>query len=211
MGFRPAPSGQVADGLYTVKDKFVAVYVLRSNTSLICFDAGNTPKGITKGFRELGLNPDDVKAVFLTHSDRDHVNALPVFKNAMVYLPEKEEPLVTGAAKRHLMFIARTNKLPVDKYTLIKDGEVVKLGETVIKAYLTPGHSLGSTSYLADGKYLAVGDLAITKKGRLIGMPKPPSEDPKMIKESLKIIEGIKGVEYVLTGHGGVLKRKGEP
>ncbi|MEI6845954.1 MAG: MBL fold metallo-hydrolase, partial [Candidatus Firestonebacteria bacterium] len=143
--------------------------------------------------------------VFLTHSDGDHVNGLPVIKNAVVYLPEKEEPLVTGALKRKFMFFRKANPLPVTAYKLLKDGEEVKFGKTSIKAILTPGHTPGSTSYLVNGKYLVVGDLAITKDGKLIGMPKPPSEEPEVIKESLKLLEKLEGVELIATAHGGVL------
>ena len=36
--------------------------------------------------------------------------------------------------------------------------------------------------------------------------PEPASEDPETIKKSLKLIENIKGVEYIATAHGGVLQ-----
>jgi len=96
----------------------------------------------------------------------------------------------------------------VPGYALIRDGETVRVGETAVKAVFTPGHTIGSTSYLAGGRFLAVGDLALIKKGRLAAMPKPPSEDPGTMTKSLKIVDGIEGVAYVLTGHGGILKRR---
>lgn len=203
--FRPAATGEITKEFLTVRDSFVNIFILKTGDDLICFDAGNKPEGIEAGFKQLGLDPLKVKAVFLTHSDGDHVNGLPVFKNAVVYLPEMEEPLVTGAKKRHFMFLSKVNKLPVGKYTIIKDGETVKIGKADIKAYLTPGHTPGSTSYLANGKYLVVGDLALVKDGKLVGMPKPPSEDPAVIAQSLKLVEAIKGVEYIATAHGGII------
>jgi len=204
--FSPAPTYSITPDFFAVKDGFVTVFVHKSGDDLICFDAGNKFKGVREGFKKLGLDPLCVKAVFLTHSDRDHVNGLPLFKKAVVFLPEKEEPLVKGTAKRHFLFLSRANKLPVKEYTLIKDGETVRFGDSTVKAILTPGHTLGSTSYVIRDKYLAVGDLAITKKGQIVGMPKPPSEDPRGIEESLKIIGGIKGVEYIATAHGGVVR-----
>ncbi len=204
--FRPAETGAVTEEFFAVKDKFVDIFILKSGEDLICFDAANKPEPVEEGFKQLGLDVLKVKAVFLTHSDGDHVNGLPAFKNAVVYLPEKEEPLVTGAVKRKFMFLSKANPLPVSSYKLIKDGEEIKIGKAAVRAVLTPGHTIGSTSYLANGKYLIVGDLAITKNGKLIGMPKPPSEDPETIKKSLKLIENIKGVEYIATAHGGVLQ-----
>jgi hydroxyacylglutathione hydrolase len=206
--FAPAQTGYVSPDFLAINDKFVAIFILKSGDDLICFDAGNKIKSVEKGFADLGLDPLKVKAIFLTHSDRDHVNGLPLFRNAVVYLPEKEEPLVTGAAKRHLIFLRRVNKLPVEKYGLIKDSETVTVGKSTIKAILTPGHTSGSTSYLVNGTYLVVGDLAITKNGKLVGMPKPPSEQPKLIEESLKQVENIKGIQYIATAHGGVVKKQ---
>ena len=206
MSFRPAPTGAITEEFFAIKDKFVDDFVLKNGDDLICFDGGNKPESLRAEFTKAGLDPLKVKAVFLTHSDGDHVDALPIFKNAVVYLPEKEEPLVTGVVKRKFMFLRKTNVLPVKKYTLIKDGEQIKFGKAVIKAILTPGHTIGSTSYLINGKYLVIGDLAIIKDGKLIGMPKPPSEDPAVIEESLKIVKALKGVEYIATAHGGVLK-----
>jgi glyoxylase-like metal-dependent hydrolase (beta-lactamase superfamily II) len=206
MSFAPEPTGAVTEEFYAIRDSFVNVFLLESGDDLICFDAGNNPENVEAGIRELGLDPLKVRAVFLTHSDGDHVNGLPVFKNAVVYLPEMEEPLVTGAAKRHFLFMSRVNSLPVEKYTIIKDEETVAIGGATVTAYLTPGHTIGSTSYLANGKYLSVGDLAITRNGRLIGMPKPPSEDLAVLESSLKQIAGIKGVAYIATAHGGVVR-----
>ena len=204
--FHPAETAAVTPEFFALKDKFVDIFVLKAGEDLICFDAGNKPEEIEKEFAKLGLDPLKVKAVFLTHSDGDHVNGLPAMKNAVVYLPEKEEPLVKGTTKRKFLVFRKSNPLPVANYTLIKDGEQVKFGKTIVKAILTPGHTIGSTSFLANGKYLIVGDLAITKDGKLIGMPTPPAEEPAVIEDSLKTIAALNGIEYIATAHGGVLQ-----
>ncbi|MGA2780903.1 MAG: MBL fold metallo-hydrolase [Smithella sp.] len=205
--FTPSETGKVATDLYAVNDKMVSMFVLKSGDDLIGFDAGNDLENIRVGFKKLGFDPLKVKAVFLTHSDGDHVRALPLFKNATVYLPEKEEPIVTGKEKRKFLIFKKINTLPVSNYTLIADGKEIYFGGSTIKAYLTPGHTIGSTSYLINGKYLVVGDLALVEHGKLVPMPKPPSENMEVLKASLAKINEIKGVEMVLTAHTGVFKK----
>ena len=205
--FTPSETGKVATDLYAVNDKMVSMFVLKSGDDLIGFDAGNDLENIRVGFKKLGFDPLKVKAVFLTHSDGDHVRALPLFKNATVYLPEKEESIVTGKEKRKFLIFKKINTLPVSNYTLIADGKEIYFGGSTIKAYLTPGHTIGSTSYLINGKYLVVGDLALVEHGKLVPMPKPPSENMEVLKASLAKINEIKGVEMVLTAHTGVFKK----
>jgi glyoxylase-like metal-dependent hydrolase (beta-lactamase superfamily II) len=205
-GFNAPATGLIAPDLYAINDKHVALFLRKSGDELIAFDAGNKIENIVAGFKELGLDPLKVKAVFLTHSDEDHTTALPLFKNATVYLPEKEEPVVTGKQKRRFFVFSGANTLPVSQYTLVADGQEIRIGKDLVKAILTPGHTIGSTSYLLNGKYLFTGDLALIENGKLIPMPKPPSEDPKTLLESLKKVEAMK-VEMILTSHTGILKR----
>ncbi len=206
-GFTPSETGKVATELYAVSDKLVSMFVLKTGDDLIGFDAGNDLQNTEAGFKNLGLDPLRVKAVFLTHSDGDHVRALPLFKNATVFLPEKEEPLVTGTAKRKFLIFERVNTLPVSRYTLIADGTEINFGGSTVKAYLTPGHTIGSTSYLINGKYLVVGDLALVEQGKLVPMPKPPSENMEVLKASLAKINQIPGVEIILTAHTGIFRK----
>jgi glyoxylase-like metal-dependent hydrolase (beta-lactamase superfamily II) len=205
--FTPSVTGKVVAELYAVNDKMVSMFVLKSGDDLIAFDAGNDLENIKEGFKELGFDPLKVKAVFLTHSDEDHVRALPLFKNATVYLPEKEEPLVTGKEKRKFLIFRRINTLPISNYTLIADGKEIYFNGSTVKAILTPGHTIGSTSYLINGKYLVVGDLALVEQGKLIPMPKPATENMEVLKASLAKINGMPGVEMVLTAHTGIFKK----
>ena len=95
----------------------------------------------------------------------------------------------------------------MNNYTLLADGQELNFGGATVKAYLTPGHTIGSTSYLINGAYLVVGDLALLDHGQLVPMPKPPSENMKVFQESLAKIADLKGVEMVLTAHTGVFKK----
>jgi len=78
----------------------------------------------------------NIKAIFLTHAHYDHVNLVdPLVSkyNAKVYMSEKES--------EHYKYNCKNLKM-------LKDQEIVKIGNTDIKSILTPGHTLGGMCYL---------------------------------------------------------------
>ncbi|MCR5092463.1 MAG: MBL fold metallo-hydrolase [Lachnospiraceae bacterium] len=54
-------------------------YIGTENTHLL-IDAGVSMKRITEGLHELGLTPDDVSAIFVTHEHSDHISGLPMLE-----------------------------------------------------------------------------------------------------------------------------------
>ena len=54
-------------------------YVLMSRTGALLIDAGISAKQINLGLEKLGLAPDDLEAVLLTHEHEDHIRGLKVF------------------------------------------------------------------------------------------------------------------------------------
>jgi len=199
-------TGLVAPDLYAVRDGHVAIFVLKSGEDLIAFDAGNAPTNIEAGVRALGFDPLKFKAVFLTHTDPDHTKGLPLFKNAAVYLSEREGKVISGEVGRRMFGMRMTPKLPVAKRTLLADGTKMDFGGHSVVSVPTPGHTYGSTSYLIDGKYLVVGDLAIIEKGSLVAMPSPPTEDLALDRASVEKVLGMKGLAMILTAHAGVYR-----
>ncbi|TLS35849.1 MBL fold metallo-hydrolase [Pseudalkalibacillus caeni] len=92
------------------------------------------------------LNEKDAKIthVFDTHLHADHISGgkkLAEQKNAAYYLPPKDAEEVQF------------------EYEKVRDGDEYKIGETTIKALYSPGHTIGSTSYIVDDKYLLTGDI----------------------------------------------------
>lgn len=53
--------------------------LIRTDNANILIDAGWNCKAIVNALREVGTSPEDIDAVFITHSHSDHVNGLDVF------------------------------------------------------------------------------------------------------------------------------------
>jgi hydroxyacylglutathione hydrolase len=191
---------KITDGIYAVNDVYVNMFIIKDKNDLIAIDAGNDKKNIEQEFGKLKLNPDDVKAVFLTHSDPDHIAALTLFKNARVYISAAEEALVNGKQKR---FLLGHNKLDTP-YSVLKDGALVKIGSTEIKIIVVPGHTPGSAVYIVNGKNIFTGDTLSLKNGSVGLFSDFFNMDSARESVSISSLKKMTGIETIYTAHYGM-------
>ena len=123
-------------------------------------DAGGV---LLQQLAELGVKPEEIDAVCLTHLHFDHIGGLlkdgqPVFPNAEIYLSVEEfnawsddGPMASqnGKWKEVLSCYA-------DRISLFNDG--AKIVDGLLTAHLAPGHTPGHTVYEC-GWCLFIGDL----------------------------------------------------
>ena len=173
---KPIVEGPVVEGVETVKDGFVNVFVLDAGPkSVALVDAGNDKSGkaLLGALARKGLEPSSVAAIFLTHGHPDHTAGCKLFPGADVYAMEADVPLVGDAAR-----IAHP----------LKDGEVVTVGNLRVEAFSVPGHTAGSAVYLARG-VLFFGDSAgASKKGEVMKAVRLFSKDSTLNVASLKAL-----------------------
>jgi glyoxylase-like metal-dependent hydrolase (beta-lactamase superfamily II) len=85
-----------------------------------------------------------IKHVIDTHLHADHISGgrkLAEKVGATYYLPPKDA--------EEVMF----------DYTPIQDGDRIQVGNVTIEALYSPGHTIGSTSFIVDEQYLLTGDI----------------------------------------------------
>jgi len=194
-------TGQVTDHIYALKDSFVNAYIIGSGDSgYVMIDAGNKIETIKAALSMLNIDPAKVKAVFLTHSDGDHVKALPLFPHAEVYLSRQEEQMINGETSRFFVF---GNKISRKDYQLLDDGRVIDFPGITIKGILSPGHTPGAMCYLVNQKYLFTGDVLSLKNGKVDEFSKFINMDTKTDRKSIDRLSHLQGAEYIFTGHHG--------
>lgn len=191
---------EVVNNIFSVKDTFVNLYLIKDSTQYIAIDAGNDLEAISGELKKLNIDPEKIIALFLTHTDGDHVAAIKLFKNAKVYLSRQEEQLLTGKKSRFLIF---GTKIDTKVYSLIDDQQIINIDKTKIKGILTPGHTPGSMCYLVNDKYLFTGDALSLKNGKIDRFNELFNTDTKMAYTSMAKITGITGAEYIFTAHHG--------
>lgn len=137
---------------------------------------------VIKGF--INENNLKVKYILLTHGHGDHILALSQMREytkAPVGIHEDDEAMLSDANLNYsFMFASDAVQEKSDFY--LKDGEVLKLGQSEMKILHTPGHTMGSIGILF-GKDLMSGD---TLFDRGIGRTDLPGGDYESILDSIK-------------------------
>ena len=195
---KPIVEGTVVDGVQTVKDGFVNVFLVDAGPRKVALiDAGNDKSGgaLLKALAARNLAASSVAAIFLTHGHGDHTAGCRLFPGAEVYAMEADVPLVGGAAK-----IAHP----------LHDGAIVNVGGLLVEAFSVPGHTPGSAVYLARG-VLFFGDSAgASKTGTLMRAVRLFSKDPALNVASLTDLAGRLAprrseIKAMAFGHTGSL------
>jgi hydroxyacylglutathione hydrolase len=202
----PAETGKITGNVYAIKDSFVNVYVIGSDSGYIMIDAGNDSETIKAGLAALNIDPSRFRAIFLTHSDGDHVSSIPLFPDAQVYLSRQEEQMINGETGRFLIF---GTYIKTDKYNLVDEGQVLQFPGISIMGIQSPGHTPGSMCYLVNDKYLFTGDVLSLKDGKVAEFSKFINMDTKTDRKSIDKLSHLQGVEYIFTSHYGVSENFG--
>ena len=143
-----------------------------------------------------------LKYVLLTHGHFDHifgVYGLQTERGAKVVIHSKDAGHLLDPKKSLAEGNFPEKQYPVIADILIKDGDVLRLGNEEIKVMSTPGHTEGSVCYILEkDRVIISGDtLFCMTAGRT---DFPGGSDEKMI-DSLKRLIALEGDYRVLPGH----------
>jgi glyoxylase-like metal-dependent hydrolase (beta-lactamase superfamily II) len=199
-GFSPMETGKVVDDIFVVRDDFANIFIIQDSTQYIVIDCATDQTVVAEQMKKLGINPNEVTAVFLTHTDGDHVGALSLFDKSILYMSKEEEQMITGKKSKFLWF---GNSISRTDYTLLEDHQVVRIGNLKIEGILVPGHTSGMMAYLINNKYLFTGDILSFKDGKIAPIPAFFDMDNAQAVASMDIIRHIPTAEYIFTAHWG--------
>ena len=131
------------------------VYLIKTENRLILADAGcETMPGFVmtdfigpvKALNNIGISPEEITDLIITHAHHDHIECAKYFKNAVIYIQKDEYEAGKGYLSENL------NICTFDEEMQICDG---------IKAVKIGGHSKGSSIVEitdSDNKYIIAGD-----------------------------------------------------
>jgi glyoxylase-like metal-dependent hydrolase (beta-lactamase superfamily II) len=152
------------------------VYVLAAGDEAFVIDGATDPERILQevaGLRVIGI--------LQTHNHHDHVQALPTL------VRELEAPV----------YAHPSDPMPVRTEPL-QGGEVLRLGGVDVRVVHTPGHTPGSTCYIADGFLFSGDTLFPGGPGNTFGNRKAFATIMRSLDELLTLDDDTR----VLPGHG---------
>jgi len=150
----PFPPHHVIGNIYFVGSKGLGIYLITTPQGNILINAGlegNVPM-IQQSVEQLGFHFKDIKILLISHAHFDHDAGSAKVKEltgAKYMVMDADVPVVESGGKEDF-FYGRT---AVDLYPATKvdrvlhDGDTVKLGDSVLTAHLTPGHTKGCTTW----------------------------------------------------------------
>ena len=150
----PFPPHHVIGNVYFVGSKGLGIYLITTPQGHILINAGlegNVPL-IQQSMGELGFHFTDIKMLLISHAHFDHDAGSAKIKEltgARYMVMAADVPVVESGGKEDFFYGQTSSALyrstRVDQ--VLHDGDTVKLGDTVLTAHLTPGHTKGCTTW----------------------------------------------------------------
>ena len=212
--FKPLNTGRINENVACIREWVANIFFYTKNGTTLMIDAGYNYARLREKMGWLDIDPASIKHILITHQDTDHVGALEtdseqLFRDATVYIGEIENRYLTGETRRKVFH--GFYKLPMlktdNQRVLLKDGQILHIGDIKIECILVPGHTWGHMVYLIDDRYLFTGDTIWFGADGGYSFISTLAEDNKLAVRSLekleKNIRARKQPISVITGHTG--------
>jgi metallo-beta-lactamase class B len=152
---KPFPAFRIVANVYYVGSEGQANYLITTPAGNILINPGTekNPPMIKASIEKLGFKYKDTKILLISHAHFDHdAGSAQVVKDtgAKYEVMDADVPVVESGGKKDFNY---GDKGGVNLYPPVKvdrvlhDGDTVQLGQTVLTAVKTPGHTKGCTTW----------------------------------------------------------------
>ncbi len=154
---RPFPPFRIAGNLYYVGSEDLASYLIVTPAGDILINSSleaSVPL-IQKSVEALGFHFSDIKILLISHAHFDHCAGSAKVKQltgAKYLVMDADVPTVASGGKADFQYGAQKDMQfpPAHVDRILHDGDPVRLGDAVLVAHLTAGHTRGTTTWTMD-------------------------------------------------------------
>lgn len=173
-------------------------YLLSSDNSAIVIDPGKYSKQAEDFLLE---NSSKKRIILLTHAHFDHIGGADLLRkntDTKIAIGEFDAPaLKDGAVNLSDAFHAHV--APFDADILLKDGEMLKIGDTEVTVIHTPGHTVGGVCFYINGELFSGDTLFYESIGRT---DFPGGSFGELNNTIMKLYTGFDDETIIYPGHG---------
>jgi metallo-beta-lactamase class B len=154
---KPFPAYRIAGNLYYVGSEDLASYLIVTPQGDILINSNleSSVPQIRKSVESLGFHFTDIKILLISHAHYDHCAGSALVKKltgAKYYVMNGDVQVVESGGKADFHYADdRTMQFPPTKVDrILHDGDLIRLGDAVLTAHLTAGHTRGTTTWTLD-------------------------------------------------------------
>ena len=144
----------------------------------------------------------DIAEIIITHGHFDHIGALDELRNVVgcgASIHELDAEMLLKSRKNLSIFMGNDASFrPAER--LLKDGDVIRFGESFLKVIHTPGHTAGGICLYDGDKVLFSGDTLFA--GSVGRSDFPGGDHYQLIESVVKALAEVKDETVVYPGHG---------
>ncbi len=211
---------KVIDGVHSVDGMASShAFLIESGGQLTLIDSGSRGGGekVLQAVVSLGLTPEFLKQIVLTHYHHDHVSGLGVLTertNAQVLAHAVDAPAIRGEERPPSGGFLRLGRVthanaPFRIDRELQDGDVIE--PAGLRVIHTPGHTAGHISlYLPSARVLFTGDSIFNVFG---GLKRPPfffNRNSAQARESVRKFADLE-CDAICFAHGAAVTEDATP
>ncbi|MGD0199977.1 MAG: subclass B3 metallo-beta-lactamase [Bryobacteraceae bacterium] len=149
---QPVEPFRIIGNIYYVGASDVTSYLITTPEGHILLDSGfaETVPQIRANVARLGFKLEDIKVLLNSQAHYDHAAGLAELKSltrARLLASAQDGALLARGGRGDFAYGDRYPYTPVFRDAVVRDGDEVRLGNTVLTAHLTPGHTKGCTTW----------------------------------------------------------------
>ena len=113
--------------------------MIKARDTTMLVDAGLSARQLSRRLEQVGVDPDSLDGILLTHEHRDHTCGLEVF------LRKRSTPVFTTALTRESLGDRITGSVD---WRIFQHGQVFKVGEVTVEAFALPHDAVDPVGFV---------------------------------------------------------------